>query len=260
MSEFRETVLSGAPLIGTFLGLGSPLAAEACAMAGLDWLVVDLEHGSGGEGALPGQLIAASAHDVPTLVRVELGTRTRIGRALDLGAAGVVLPRVESRDEVEQQLSYCRYPPYGVRGVATYVRACAFGLDTAPIGKVERSTVGVVQIETLAALASAQEIAALDGTDVLFVGPRDLTHALEIPGDTNHPLFAEALTTVVTAARENGAVAGILAGDIESAQRYLDLGFTFVGVGSDSSFIAMSAKSAVEKLVRPASTSVARGA
>ena len=125
----RDRLRAGEPTLGTFLNLGSPLAAEACALAGFDWLLIDLEHGAG-EEALVGQLLAAAAHDVPALVRVESAERIRAGRALDAGAAGVMFPRIDSPEQVQAALAHLRYPPEGDRGVATYNRACGFGLRT----------------------------------------------------------------------------------------------------------------------------------
>ena len=89
------------PAIGTFVNLGSPLVTEVCAMAGFDWLLVDLEHGAGGEEALVGQTLAAAAHDVPLFVRVESAERIRVGRVLDLGVAGVMIPRIEDASEAQ---------------------------------------------------------------------------------------------------------------------------------------------------------------
>jgi len=127
-APLRDRLRAGEATLGTFLNLGSPLAAEACALAGFDWLLVDLEHGAGGEDALVGQLLAAAAHDVPVIVRVETAERIRAGRVLDSGAAGVMFPRLDTRAEVIEALAHLRFPPEGDRGVATYNRACGFGL------------------------------------------------------------------------------------------------------------------------------------
>jgi 2-dehydro-3-deoxyglucarate aldolase/4-hydroxy-2-oxoheptanedioate aldolase len=97
--------------LGTFLSLGSPLAAEACALGGFDWLLADLEHGGGDENAVLGQVLAAQAHDVPVIVRVETAARIRVGRALDLGVAGIMLPRLETADAVADAMGHLRYPP-----------------------------------------------------------------------------------------------------------------------------------------------------
>src|SRR6202042_3620646 len=117
-----------------------------------DWLVVDLEHGAGSEEALIGQVLAAGIHRVPVIVRVESAERIRSGRVLDLGAAGVMFPRLDSADEVASDLRHLRYPPEGDRGVATYNRACGFGMRSSALETANDKVVGVVQIESVSAL------------------------------------------------------------------------------------------------------------
>jgi len=247
-------LLSAEPLFGTFLGLGSALAAEACAMAGFEWLLVDLEHGAGGEEALLGQLLAAAAHDVPAFVRVETAARVRIGRVLDLGAAGVMLPRMDSASQVAAALRYLQYPPDGERGVATYTRACWFGLQPDYLDRANDDVVNIVQVESIGALNSVEEIAKIGGVHVLFVGPRDLTHALGIPGLTGAPEYVAALGRVRAAAHAAGIAAGVLAADEYAAQQYAEQGFTFIGIGSDAALLARGASTTVTAL-RPASIS-----
>jgi 2-keto-3-deoxy-L-rhamnonate aldolase RhmA len=247
-APLRDRLRAGEATLGTFLNLGSPLAAEACALAGFDWLLVDLEHGAGGEDALVGQLMAAAAHDVPVIVRVETAERIRAGRVLDSGAAGVMFPRLDTRAEVDAALAHLRYPPHGDRGVATYNRACAFGLRPGALDTANDEVIGVVQIESVAALENVEAIAHAPGVDVLFVGPRDLTHALGIPGQLDAREYRAALSSVVAAARSAGVAAGVLASDRRAAESYVDDGFGFVAVGSDSSFIATAASAAARPL------------
>jgi 2-dehydro-3-deoxyglucarate aldolase/4-hydroxy-2-oxoheptanedioate aldolase len=242
---FRSRVRSRSPLIGTFLNLGSPLAAEACALGGFDWLLVDLEHGGRGEDGLLGQLLAGAAHDVPVLVRVESDARIRAGRVLDAGATGVMVPRIESVADVVAAVRHLRYPPDGDRGVATYNRSIGFGLFPEMLERSGDLVVAVMQIETIPALDAVEEIAGVPGVDVLFVGPRDLSHALGIPGRIDHPTFRGALARVGRAAEAAGIASGILAGSAEAAARYVSEGFTFVGVGSDSTSLATAARQTV---------------
>jgi 2-keto-3-deoxy-L-rhamnonate aldolase RhmA len=237
----KEKLRAGTPVLGTFLNLGSPLAAEACALGGFDWLLVDLEHGTG-EEALLGQLHAAAAHDVPVVVRVESDARIRAGRVLDLGAAGVMFPRLDTAAQAAEAIRHLRYPPDGDRGVATYNRSRDFGLRTGPLAAANNTITGIVQIESLSAVDEVEAIAATPGVDVLFVGPGDLTHALGVPGQTDDPQYRKALARIVTAARNTGTAAGILTGSTEAAQTYIAEGFTFVGVSSDSSFLAAVAR------------------
>lgn len=242
---------SGETLYGTFLGLGAALAAEACAVAGFDWLLVDLEHGGGGEASLLSQLSVAEAHDVPVLVRVESTERIRAGRALDLGAAGVMFPRVESAAQAEAAIRHLRYPPAGDRGVATYNRAYGFGLYPEGLETANDRIVGLVQIESRSALEVVHEIAAVPGVDVLFVGPRDLSHDLGVPGQIDSPEFQQALEKILKAADAGGVKTGILAPHAEQGRRYAEMGFRFVGVSSDATLLVNAARQAVMQLSTP---------
>lgn len=240
----RARIRSGEATIGTFLNLGSPLAAEACALAGFDWLLADLEHGGGGEDSLIGQLLAAETHRVPVIVRVESHERIRAGRALDLGAGGVMFPRLDTDEQAVLAVTHLRYPPKGDRGVATYNRACGFGMRLDNLDTANDSILCVVQIESARALENVEAIAMVDGVDVLFVGPRDLTSALGVAGRFDAPEYREALARVVAAARSAGVAAGILVADSEHAAAFLREGFRFVAVGSDSTFVAAGAHAA----------------
>jgi 2-keto-3-deoxy-L-rhamnonate aldolase RhmA len=243
-ADLRARLRTGEPTLGTFLNLGSALAAEACALGGFDWLLIDLEHGAGGEEALTAQIVAAAAHGVPAVVRVETDERIRAGRVLDAGAAGVMFPRLDTAAAAANALSHLRYPPAGDRGVATYNRACGFGLRPEALDTANDSIVGIVQIESVQALENVEAIAATAEVDVLFVGPRDLSHALGIPGRVDAPEFGAALARVLAAARAGGVAAGVLAANRAAAERYVADGFTFVAIGSDSSFLASAARQA----------------
>lgn len=248
MSGLRERLAAGDTLYGMFLGLGSALATEACAVAGFDWLLVDLEHGGGDERALLHQQLAGEARRIPMLARVESAERIRTGRLLDAGVAGVMFPRLESVDDVRAAVRHLRYPPEGDRGVATYNRVYDFGLRPEGLDSANDGVVGIVQIESARALHAAPEIAAVPGVDVLFVGPRDLSTDLGCPGRFADPDFTVALDQVLAAAKDAGIAAGILAGDTELAAAYTALGFRFVGVGSDASLLARAATEVVRYL------------
>jgi 4-hydroxy-2-oxoheptanedioate aldolase len=243
--RLRRRVMAGEATVGVFVGAASAVTGEVCAAAGADWLLLDLEHGAGGEEQVRGLIPAAAAYGVPTLVRVESAARIRIGRVLDLGAAGVMLPRLDSAAEVATALAHLRYPPAGDRGVATYNRACRFGLDPAALDRAAGEILGVVQIESAAAVAQAGEIASLDGADVLFVGPRDLSHDLGVPGDMTGPSFAAALGQVRRAAREHGKACGLLVADGAAAAARHAEGWTFVAIGSDTTLLATAVTSAL---------------
>jgi 4-hydroxy-2-oxoheptanedioate aldolase len=231
-------VRSGASTLGTFIGTASAVAAEVCAAAGADWLLLDLEHGAGGEEQVRDVVPAAGSYGVPTVVRVESAARIRMGRVLDSGAAGIMLPRLNTVDEVAEAIGHLRYPPAGDRGVATYNRACRFGLDPDALDRANDQVLGVVQVESAAAVGNAEQIAALDGVDVLFVGPRDLSHDLGVPGDITAPRFTEAIEHVMAASQRHGKACGLLVADGAAAARRLEQGWSFVAIGSDATLLA----------------------
>jgi len=239
--RLRKRVAAGDVTLGTFIGTASPVTAEVCAAAGFDWLLLDLEHGAGGEEQVRATVPAAAAYGVPTVVRVESEARIRAGRVLDAGAAGVMLPRLETVDEVRAAVAHLRYPPRGDRGFATYNRACRFGLDPGALERADNEVLGIVQIESGRAVSNAEEIAAVDGVDVLFVGPRDLSHDLGVPGQVDAPIFVEALNQVRLSARKHGKACGLLVADGSAAAAKMADGWTFITIGSDSTLLASAA-------------------
>ena len=236
--RLRSSLAAGTSTIGTFVGAASAVTAEVCAAVGDDWVLLDLEHGARGEEQVGPVVLAAGAYGVPTVVRVESAERIRLGRVLDLGAAGVMLPRLDTAAEVKTALRHLRYPPDGDRGVATYNRACRFGLDPAALDRANSEVLRVVQIESVRAVDQVEQIAALDGVDVLFVGPRDLSHDLGVPGDLRAPSYLEALDRVRSAAQQFGKSCGLLVPSGAAAAEMHAQGWTFIGVASDSTLLA----------------------
>jgi 4-hydroxy-2-oxoheptanedioate aldolase len=221
--------------------LGSPLTGEILAQAGLDWVIIDLEHGVGGEWQALAQVQALAHTSTAPLVRVESNERPRFHRALDMGAAGVLVPRVESADEARLSVSYCRYG--GLRGIDTGSRAWRWGFTAGDhFDTVDEENVCAIQIETLGALHEAREIAAVDGVDVLFLGPFDLSNALGLRGQPSHPKVLEAAKDVADAAAAAGKVAGVSVGTVEQAAAYHDLGYTFLSAFSDTDLLALGAR------------------
>jgi 4-hydroxy-2-oxoheptanedioate aldolase len=241
--RLRSRLAAGDSTIGIFVGAASAVTAEVCAAAGVDWVLLDLEHGAGGEEQVGTVVLAAGAYGVPTVVRVESAERIRLGRVLDLGAAGVMLPRLDTAAEVQKALRHLRYPPDGDRGVATYNRACRFGLDPKALEHANADVLTVVQIESARAVEQVEDIAAVDGVDVLFVGPRDLSHDLGLPGDTKAPSYLAALNRVRDAARRFEKSCGVLVPTGTAAAELRAQGWNFLAVGSDSSLLATAVSS-----------------
>lgn len=248
----RERVLAGETTIGCWVSSGSPFNAELLGRAGYDWLVLDTEHGMGFEADLLTQLYAVGTTPATALVRIERSDRLRVARSLDLGAGGLVIPRIESAADVHDTLSWMRFPPAGQRGVALGGRGQGFGaVGHADIGTLNDVVLGVFQIETVSALDDIEAIAAVPGADVLFVGPADLSHALGVPGRFDDPTYLDAIRSVAAACGRHGKAAGILVHDPSVVGRHLEMGFTFLGAGSDAALLGIGAR-AMLGAARPA--------
>ena len=232
--DFRQRVLAREWVCGTFLNLGSPITVEVAGLAGFDWLLIDHEHGPGGEDTLLHQLHAAAATPAFPIVRIAANETPRFKRVLDAGAFGVMVPLVSSAAEARAAVAATRYPPRGIRGVAKFHRSAGFGADFEEYyAHAHERLLTVIQIETPDALKNIDEIAAVDGADVMFVGPTDLSYNMGIRDQLESPRFVEALQKVSDAAKKHGKAAGILVHNNALVPKCRDLGYTFMALGSD---------------------------
>ena len=180
-------------------------------------------------------IMATHGSGATPLVRVESGARIRVGRALDLGAQGVMVPQVHSVEDANAVTRWMRTQPGGERGIALFTRGMDFGsFGHGGVSMRHEDLLCIVQIESEEAVAAVDEMAMIDGVDVLFVGPTDLTHAMGIPGQLDAPAYGEAIARVANAARAAGKAAGVLLWKPEDVGRYAALGFTFFGLSSDA--------------------------
>jgi 2-keto-3-deoxy-L-rhamnonate aldolase RhmA len=247
-TPMKARLAAGETLFGSFLTLGSPLAAEALGLAGWDWLLVDLEHGGGHEAQLLPQALGAAAAGAHVLARVENDHRSRAARALDLGVEGLMCPQINSVAQAEAWAGALHYGPAGSRGVALFPRGARFGTDPEAIRHAAERTLGIAQIESPEAVEAVEGIAAIDGIDVVFVGPSDLSHSMGIYRRFDDPRFRAAIERVVAAADAAGKAAGIFLASTADAQHAIDDGFRMIAVGSDGGWMLQAARAAVSEL------------
>ena len=255
MKNLKKRICNGETLLGCWLNLGSSLTSEIVGMAGFDWVLIDIEHGAGSEGQVLHQLQALEHTSAASIVRVESYERQRFHRVLDLGAEGIMCPRIRTLAEAEQAVKAIRYQPEGVRGVAKLNRAARFGTDFENYyANHKKNLVCIVQIETAEILDSLDSVAATDGVDVLFIGPTDLSIALGVYGEPDHPKVFEAIRATAGAAVKAGKAAGILLKSPDEFKRYYDFGFRFIACGSDGGFVQSGASKTAETLRQLAQT------
>jgi 2-dehydro-3-deoxyglucarate aldolase/4-hydroxy-2-oxoheptanedioate aldolase len=244
--ELRTAIRDGEPVVGGWVSIAHPSVAEITAAAGPDFVTIDTEHAAIGietvEDAVRG---VETANGALPFVRVPAADPVPIKRVLDAGAAGVMVPRVETVADAELVAAATTYPPDGMRGTAGG-RASAYGTDLDDhLSGADDAVTRIVQVETETAVANAADLAAVDGVDALFVGPADLSTALGVPLDYDATPFREAVESVVGAAGAAGVPTGIFVTDPERIDDWLSLGFDFAIVGYDAAFL----RSGTEEMV-----------
>jgi 4-hydroxy-2-oxoheptanedioate aldolase len=249
---FRDALAASVrPLAGMWVCSGSPVVAEICAGAGLDWLLVDMEHGPNGLESVLAQLHAVSGYPVTPLVRVPAGDTVVIKQVLDLGAQNLLVPMVNSADEARAVVEAVRYPPRGRRGVGSALaRSARWNRVDEYLLEADRHVSLVVQVETTDAVAAAGEIAAVDGVDGVFVGPSDLAASMGLLGQQTHPDVVAAVLRAFDAVRAVGTPVGVNAFDSAAASRYLDAGASFVLVGADVALLARGSEALAARWIR----------
>lgn len=235
-------------LAGTFLNLSSAAAVEVAADLGFDWLLIDLEHGNGSLADLRSMLLACRGSDAAPIVRIPSVDSDTVKFVMDSGAAGIMFPFVSRAEDAGRAVQYMKYPPEGTRGVAGIIRATAYGRRWEEyFQQANQNSLVVVQIETAEAVEAAEEIAAVPGVDVLFVGPLDLSVNLGCPGDFSPPHFVTALQRVVTACQQHGKTPGILS-RTQFVHQHQQLGFRFFALGSDTGAVVAGLEQSLKQI------------
>lgn len=230
----KDRLKRGDVVHGMFIMLPSPGLVEMAGHAGLDYVVMDTEHGASGTEMLEHQIRAAEATGITPLVRPASQNRDEILRALEAGAHGIVVPHVSTVEQAEAIVRAAHYPPHGVRGLATTSRSGNHGFTTVAehLERARRRTLVIVQIEDVEALPNVAAIARVEGVDAVFMGPADLAISLGYPGQLDHPVVVEKLAGIIRDVKEAGQVLAGFARAEEDAGALVRQGVGFVCLSS----------------------------
>jgi 4-hydroxy-2-oxoheptanedioate aldolase len=238
LNALKRALLAGRPQIGLWSALPTHNTAEILAGAGFDWLLLDTEHAPAELHVIHQQLAAMTGGTASAVVRPAWNDPVLLKRFLDIGVQSFLVPMVQDAVEARRAVAATRYPPEGIRGVAVTIRANHFG-RVKDYHRLANDQICVqVQIETRRALENLEAIAAVPGIDGLFIGPSDLAADFGHLGDSAHPEVRASIDDAIVRIRKAGKVAGILAPIEADARRWLELGATFVAVGSDVGILA----------------------
>lgn len=249
-NKIKKMLKEGKSVIGTFVKMTDPCTVELLANAGFDVLTIDNEHTSMNKESLVNLIRTTEAAGIPALVRVRENSRQQILQALDAGSYGVMIPETSTKAEVELVVERTKYAPQGKRGYSASQRSANYGMlnPRAYADFSNENTMVVVYCETMEAINNLDAMLAVDGVDVMFVGPFDLTQALGVIGEPNHPKVLETIDMIVKKTRAAGKAAGIIASDPEKAKQLIAQGFQYIMLGSDQNFIQTLGKKYIKEL------------
>jgi len=236
-NELKRRLKAGEKTLGLWITLQDPIVTELLSDAGFDWFVFDTEH-SPMEIHQAQTLMQAMKGPTTPIIRVDWNDPVPVKRALDVGAYGVVIPWVNSKEEAKKAVAACKYPPQGMRGCGP--RRCSF-FDRDYLETANAETLVVVQIETREAVNNLEEIASVEGVDVLFIGPTDLSTSYGYLGRPENPDVQKAIDRILAVAKASGVASGIYGGGGKSLLDRYNEGFQFIAVGGDLSLLRRGA-------------------
>lgn len=245
--QFRKRLINGELLVGTMLTLSSPEVAEVLASVGFDWLFVDAEHSTFGVRDIQA-LLQAAGNDTPCLVRLESNQEVPIKKALDVGAAGIIAPQVNSVEQAEAVVRFSKYPAQGVRGVGIG-RAHGYGLRFQEyVDSANEKVAVIVQAEHIDAVRNIESIVGVPGVDAVVVGPYDLSASLGKIGEVDHPEVVSAIHHITQVCQQAGVRLGIFGVSVDAVRPYIEQGYTLIIAGVDTLMLGQAAQSLLADL------------
>lgn len=231
----RERLYDGETAVGTFQLASSPMVAEILADAGMDFVILDQEHGPLTAETCAGLTMSVERGGASTVVRVRSNSESEIQRALDIGADAVEIPQIETVEDAEAARDAARFSPVGERGLSQYVRAGGYVGHEDYTEQQNEDALVVIHIEGQEGVDNLDGILDVDGIDVVFIGPYDLSQSLGMPGEVRSEEVEETMADIVERTRDAGRIVGTYADDPEMAERWIDVGVQFVALSVDVS-------------------------
>ena len=246
----KQKIDNNISVFGTFVKCTDPSVVEVLALAGLDFFVLDNEHVAMDREQMTNMIRAAEAFGITPLIRVRENRQVEILQNLDLGYAGVQVPNVDTADQARQLVASVKYAPLGVRGFSPSVRACRYGTMNIPdyIEAANENTLVVAHCETKTCVDNLDEILAVPGIDVIFIGPMDLSQSLGVTGDTASPIVKETVSQVMDKVKASDKAVGTVAANGAAARALAAQGVQYILIGSDLGMILNWAKSAMAEI------------
>lgn len=234
IAAFKQRLAQGGAVSGPFMKTGDAAFVEIAGYAGFDFCILDTEHGPADVLSLQDHVRAAQVAGILPIVRVNELSETAIGKALDIGAAGVQVPQVTDAEQARQAVACAKFHPQGSRGVCRFVRAARYSAtDRFTYFQQANDTLVVLQLEGQQALENLDAILQVPGVDILFIGPYDLSQSLGLTGQTDHPRVVAQMMEITRRAAAQGRVVGTFLDRVEDAERWRQAGVQYLSYSTD---------------------------
>jgi len=235
----QEKIKNGKHIIGSFMKLDSQTVVEIMGLSGFDYVIIDCEHGPLNISQAEGMVRAAKLAGISSVIRVGDNNSNMISRALDIGADAVQVPQISTKQDAEKVVKAAKFAPVGERGVCRYVRAAKYtALDKKTyFSNANKETMVIIHIEGKEGVLNIDEILSVEGIDIIFLGPYDLSQSLGMPGEVNHPKVIEMMQEVIKKAKKSGKVVGTFVDDVETGKKWIELGVQYISYSVDVGII-----------------------
>lgn len=246
--HFKEKIVQGS-VFGPFCKIADPAVIEVCGHAGFDFVILDMEHGPNSLQAMQHLVRAAELVGVAAIVRVPEGDPGMIGKVLDIGAAGVQVPQITTAHAVREAVKAAKFSPAGERGVCRFVRAAGYSsIDKNKYFSQANEALLIIQLEGKESLDNLDEILSVQGPDIVFIGPYDLSQSLGVPGQTMHPIVIEKTRAIVKACQERGIAVGNFTETVEQSHFWMEQGLRYLSFSVDVGLLYESCAQIVKNL------------
>lgn len=234
LKNFKNKIKSDDCVYGIFMKTGDPMFVEAAGIGGFDYVILDTEHGPVSIENQQNNIRAAEARGTVPIVRLPDGDENTIGKALDIGAYGIQVPQISNAAEAKQVVKNAKFYPYGMRGVCRFVRAADYSnMDRFEYFENSKDLLIILQLEGVKAIENLDEILDVDGIDILFIGPYDLSQSLGIPGQVNNPVVVAEMKKIVEKAKAKNKVIGTFVDTPEDLEMWRKLGLQYLSYSVD---------------------------
>jgi len=243
----KEKLTAGATVIGTWSVVPSVIVADIISSSGLDFLIIDCEHGPVSFEKAQNMVIACESRGVSPVIRVGGVIGPEVLRALDIGAHCLQVPNITGKEEIKELVTYAKYPPVGNRGFSPFTRAGNYSLEQAKelTGIANAGVLLAVQIEGREAIANVAELVQMDQVDIIFVGLFDISKSMGVPGEVDHPKVITTLTGLIQSITDAGKYSGTIVTDMAQLQRCVDLGVKYITYAVDCEVLGQAYKNIV---------------